>query len=223
MTRRLIERGAAHPFAVDRSHMQARSAKTLTLPGAASFAVADGTHLPFRDDSFDLVYTSWLLEHVPDVLGVLREALRVLAPGGCLWAAEVENSSFLVWPRSEALDAAWNAFNEAQLALHGDPFIGRKLFQLVKQAGFHQADVFPHAAHTHAGRPEMFAGMVREFVEILHSARENVVEKTRLLDGATYDRGVDYLTKLPSVQGATFTYTFVRCFATKERRGARKT
>lgn len=218
MTRLLLERGAVHPIGIDRAHVQAREAKRLTAKGAATFAVADGTHLPFADAAFDLVYTSWFFEHVPAPVEILREVYRVLASGGTLWAGEVENSSFLVHPRSEAIEKTWAAFNEQQLAFQGDPFIGRKLFGLLLEAGFERVDVWPVTFHVHAGRPDEMRGVVHEFVEILKSAREAVVGAKRI-DAATWDRAVVELAALPTTRGATFTYTFLRAHAMKERRG----
>jgi SAM-dependent methyltransferase len=43
---------------------------------------ADLTSLPFLDESFDLVYASHVLEHIPDDRLAMREVARVLRPGG---------------------------------------------------------------------------------------------------------------------------------------------
>ncbi len=45
---------------------------------------AKGEALPFDDNSFDIVYSSNVLEHVDSPSQVLREAVRVLRPGGTL-------------------------------------------------------------------------------------------------------------------------------------------
>lgn len=42
----------------------------------------DGTALPFADDSFDVVYSSNVAEHVPDWRAMGSEMLRVARPGG---------------------------------------------------------------------------------------------------------------------------------------------
>ncbi|MFZ0479750.1 MAG: class I SAM-dependent methyltransferase [Terriglobales bacterium] len=45
---------------------------------------ADAEHLPFANDSFDVVYSYGVMHHSPDVTQCIREARRVLRPGGSL-------------------------------------------------------------------------------------------------------------------------------------------
>jgi ubiquinone/menaquinone biosynthesis C-methylase UbiE len=65
--------------------MVAHARTTLSEFGArATVQHADAARLPFDDDRFDLVLSFAMLHHVGDWPGAVREALRVLRPGGRL-------------------------------------------------------------------------------------------------------------------------------------------
>jgi ubiquinone/menaquinone biosynthesis C-methylase UbiE len=96
---------------------------------------ARGDQLPFTDGSFDAVFICFVLEHVTEPLAVIREAKRVLAPSGRLYCTEVFNDALYVYPRSPAIMRYWQAFNECQRKLGGDPNIGIRLCNEVIQVG----------------------------------------------------------------------------------------
>jgi SAM-dependent methyltransferase len=52
-------------------------------PRADGAKMADVTKLQFADNSFDLIVSSEVLEHVPDLNAAFKEMRRVLRPGGC--------------------------------------------------------------------------------------------------------------------------------------------
>lgn len=59
--------------------------------GRSRRVVGTGAQLPFRDESFDVVYSSNVLEHVSEPWTVAEEMLRVLRPGGLAFI------SYTVW------------------------------------------------------------------------------------------------------------------------------
>ena len=50
--------------------------------GEIGFGVGDATRLPIADHTVDVVIASEILEHIPNYILVLEEAMRVLKPGG---------------------------------------------------------------------------------------------------------------------------------------------
>jgi ubiquinone/menaquinone biosynthesis C-methylase UbiE len=62
--------------------------RAVRLGREVALHVGDARHLPFGDATFDSVVCTFALCEVPDDAVVIREALRVLAPGGSLLLAD---------------------------------------------------------------------------------------------------------------------------------------
>src|ERR1700749_3404707 len=63
-------------------HPAELSFRTETPVGAG---VADGYWLPVRDGTADVVFSSNVLEHVPDPIGLIEEMIRATRPGGLVY------------------------------------------------------------------------------------------------------------------------------------------
>jgi SAM-dependent methyltransferase len=73
-------RGAnCYLFEPDRAELGLRAA------GPAGAVVADGYWLPVRDGGADVTFSSNVLEHVPDPMGLIEEMIRVTRPGGLVY------------------------------------------------------------------------------------------------------------------------------------------
>ena len=124
-------------FGVDREPKQlAFAAEHLERSGVeATLVEADALALPYPDESFDQVWMMWFLEHVDRPLAALREARRVLVPGGAITAIEVDYSTTRASPSTSAFEALVRAM-VAAMSASGWSDAGTRLPGWLRDAGF---------------------------------------------------------------------------------------
>ena len=106
------------------------------------FELADVYALPFAPGSFDVVYAHQLLQHLADPVAALREAARVLRPGGYVAVRDGDYGTMTHHPNDPAIDHWLEVYRTVARANGGEPDAGRHLLEWVLAAGFD---------HIHAG------------------------------------------------------------------------
>lgn len=135
---------------VDRSESQLQRARSVLAAqlndGRITLKQASGEQTWLPESSFDAVVIFWVFEHVADPGPILNEALRVLRPGGRIFATEVFDRALYAWPPCAAIEAYFAAFTALQRSFGGDPDVGLRMPGLMATAGFVDialADVSP--------------------------------------------------------------------------------
>ena len=119
--------------------------------GAKSAAEAGTTNLAFREgnayetglprDSFDLVYSRFLLCHLADPLKALAEMSSLLQRGGILVCEDHDDGGIFTEPATHAYQRLVE-ISDAVNRSHGlDSYIGLKLPRLFGEGGFRQQEV----------------------------------------------------------------------------------
>lgn len=94
---------------VERAAQALARARAEVDTSRVSLLRADAIHLPFADAAFDKVLMTEVLEHIADEGVALREAHRVLRPGG-LYVLSVPNRNYPFWwdPLNKSLEALFH-------------------------------------------------------------------------------------------------------------------
>jgi ubiquinone/menaquinone biosynthesis C-methylase UbiE len=114
------------------------------VEGEQSTALMDAMRLAFADGVADVAILSFMLFHVPEPLGALREAHRVLRADGAIgvttWGQEAEALAWDIW--TEELDAVGAPAREpSAIANHDQMDTPEKLASLLTDAGFSNVTV----------------------------------------------------------------------------------
>lgn len=206
-----------HVTGIDASppNLQRARKHLATLPwakGRAEFIQADAGNMQFEANTFDSAFLCWILEHVADPMLVLSETRRVLRPGAPIVVTEVLNATFFLEPYSPSTLGYWMAFNDRQLELGGDPFVGAKLGNLLQAVGYRDIEVEVKPIHLDNRFPGERAEFIAYWTELLLSGAPGL-QRTGKVSAATVEGMKAELQEVAHNPNAVFFYCFVQARA----------
>jgi ubiquinone/menaquinone biosynthesis C-methylase UbiE len=164
---------------------------------------ADARHTGLPSRSFDLVHSRTLLVTIPEPAAVVAEMVRLVRPGGWIASLEPDTEYALCYPSHPSIDRIGDLFHAAFRRNGADPFIGRRLTELYREAGLDDIGVEVRAPLHPAGhtrrtirldlvrsmRPvilERGLAEERELDELDRTAREHLANPNTLIMPALY-------------------------------------
>jgi hypothetical protein len=149
---------------------------------------------------------------VPDAALVLSELRRVLRPGSPIVVSEELNTSFFIAPYSPCTLAYWTAFNDRQIELGGDPFVGAKLGNLMQRGGYRDITTDVRTIHLDNRAPGERAEFLAFWIELLLSGAPNLLEAGKVSE-ETVEGMKTELDEVAHDPDAVFFFSFVQARA----------
>ncbi|MDD5598315.1 MAG: methyltransferase domain-containing protein [Victivallaceae bacterium] len=180
-----------------------------------TFRQGDIFNLPFEPGSFDHIFVCFVLEHLAQPVTALNCLKKLLKTGGTITVIEGDHGSAYFHPDSEAARKAIQCQVELQKRAGGDADIGRKLYPLLKTAGFNSIRISPRMVYVDASRPQLVEGFTKNtFTAMIEGVRKAAIGNF-LTDEKTFDEGVRALYRTAEEDGV-FCYTFFKATANKK-------
>jgi ubiquinone/menaquinone biosynthesis C-methylase UbiE len=131
----------------------------------ARFEVANIYELPFEDSSFDAVFMSALIGNLREPMRGLREAYRVLKPGGVIGVKEFDHGGDITYP----LEPAMAKYDELYIRLRAENGhngeSGRMIGALLLEAGFSELSMT--ASYEILSDPKVLHSAAQVFIGLL--------------------------------------------------------
>ena len=178
------------------------------------FLQGDIFQLPFAAETFDHLFICFVLEHLPNPIAALKALKHLLKKDGSLTVIEGDHGSAYFYPDSRWARQAIQCQVELQRRAGGNALIGRQLYPLLKESGFHSIRVSPRMVYADASRPALVDGFTKKtFTAMIEGVKDSAID-TGLSQKADFDRGIQDLYKTAEEDGV-FCYTFFKAVAQK--------
>lgn len=207
-----------HITGIDFSEAQLKVAQerlsTEIQSGRCTLKKEDAMSMSFPVSTFDGAYLCWVLEHLPNPQRALNEVYRVLKTGAKIYINEVQNHTFFLHPYSPATLKYWYEFNDHQWNIGGDPFVGSKLGNYLKAAGFSDIVVKTRSFHYDNREPLKRSERISFWTRLLLSGSQELLNAKKV-DQALVDEMRKELEALKKDPNSVFYFNFI--FAEAEK------
>ena len=197
---------------VERSPEQLTRAEALAHEagegGLVDFRAGDALALPLSSSewgSFDLAHARFLLEHVPEPQEVVNGMARAVRAGGRVVLEDDDHEALRLWPEPPGVMTVWRAYMRTYDRLGNDPLVGRRLVELLANAGLSPTRIAMPLFGACAGEPS-FPAYVANLAAIFTGAREAILA-TGGASGEGFDAALHSLAEWGGRRDATFWFT----------------
>jgi len=122
---------------LDRARGLAREAGVSNV----TFQAASICESPFDAETFDAVYAHQVLQHLADPVAALRQARRLLRPGGVVGVRDSDYGAMVFTPTDARLDRFLALYREVARRNGGEPDAGRFVKAWLLDAGFEDLEI----------------------------------------------------------------------------------
>jgi ubiquinone/menaquinone biosynthesis C-methylase UbiE len=118
-----------------------------------------------------------VLEHVKDPVTAVKEMVRVTKPGGMIVSQENDLHNVLYYPEIEGIELVMKQFCQLQKILGGDPYIGRKLFDIYHEASLQDIQLAYEPEIYTENDGESYRAWMENSLNILVGAKEELINR----------------------------------------------
>ena len=180
----------------------------------ARFEVADIYELPFEDSSFDAVFMSALIGNLREPARGLREAYRVLKPGGVIGVKEFDHGGDIVYPLEPAMANYDKLYRRLRAENGHNGESGRMIGALLLEAGFSDLDM--SATYETLSNPKVLQSVAQVFIGLLAESWSDAFTSRGWATAADIQEMRDAWLRFAEFPGALFVAAWCEAVARKD-------
>jgi SAM-dependent methyltransferase len=202
---------AGRVIGIERSPEQIAEAERLARrageTGRVEFRLGDALDPPLAPGEwggFDVAHARFLLEHVTRPEAVVATMVRAVRPGGRVVLTDDDHATLHLHPVPAGFPVLWEAYVASFQRIGCDPFVGRRLVELLAGSGARPHRTASLFYGSCPGSPA-FAGIVENLCKVIRTARDPILGEGRL-DARGFETALDAIARWARLPHAAVWY-----------------